>query len=139
MTPQLEVQLDDRAARHRIRTSLNESLLVEASAGKIGTAVDQLLLFCYHYDPATGKYGVVILNVIRAAGLATVLSIGALMFNMADLGVKGFYTGYQPNYSTTSITNGNWSSATTCSCLWAFYRQPHAIRLRCTPSRAASR
>ena len=31
--------------------------LVEASANKIGSVVDQILLFCYHYDPATGKYG----------------------------------------------------------------------------------
>lgn len=53
--------------------------LVEASAGKIGTPVDQLLLFCYHYDPATGKYGLVILNVVRAAGLATVLAIAGLV------------------------------------------------------------
>ncbi len=53
--------------------------LVEASAGKIGTPVDQLLLFCYHYDPATGKYGLVILNLVRAAGLATVLAIAGLV------------------------------------------------------------
>ena len=54
--------------------------LVEASAGKIGSAVDQLLLFCYHYDPATGKYGLVILNIVRAAGLATVLAIGGFIW-----------------------------------------------------------
>lgn len=56
--------------------------LVEASAGKIGSPVDQVLLFCYHYDPATGKYGVVITNVLRAAGLGTVLALGTLMFVM---------------------------------------------------------
>ncbi len=54
--------------------------LVEASNGKIGTPVDQILLFCFHYDPATGKYGLVILNVMRAAGIATVLGICALVF-----------------------------------------------------------
>jgi len=47
--------------------------LVEASEGRIGTAVDQALLFCYHYDPETGKYGLVILNFVRAAGALTVL------------------------------------------------------------------
>lgn len=56
--------------------------LVEASANKIGSPVDQLLLFCYHYDPATGKYGLVILNVIRAAGIATVLAIAGFMLVM---------------------------------------------------------
>lgn len=54
--------------------------LVEASEGKIGSPIDQVLLFCYHYDPATGKYGLLISRVIKAAGLATVLAIGALIF-----------------------------------------------------------
>ena len=42
--------------------------LVEASEGKIGTVVDEALLFCYHYDAATGKYGAVAMNMIRAGG-----------------------------------------------------------------------
>jgi protein SCO1/2 len=50
--------------------------LVEASAGRIGSAVDQVLLFCYHYDPATGRYGLVIMNVVRIAGLLTVIVLG---------------------------------------------------------------
>jgi protein SCO1/2 len=49
--------------------------LVEASQGKIGSVVDTLLLYCYHYDPMTGRYGVVILRTLRAAGAATVLAI----------------------------------------------------------------
>jgi protein SCO1/2 len=53
--------------------------LVEASEGKIGSVVDQVLLFCYHYDPATGKYGVLISRVIKAGGLLTVLAIGILV------------------------------------------------------------
>ena len=53
--------------------------LVEASAGKIGTPVDQVLLYCFHYDPATGKYGMVIQNVIRVAGVLTVLIIGMMV------------------------------------------------------------
>jgi len=56
--------------------------LVEASAGKVGSPVDQVLLYCYHYDPQTGKYGVVIMNVLRLAGGATVLILGAFMFVM---------------------------------------------------------
>ena len=50
--------------------------LVEASEGKIGTPVDQVLLFCYHYDPATGKYGLLISHVIQAGGALTVLIMG---------------------------------------------------------------
>jgi len=54
--------------------------LVEASQNKIGTPVDALMLYCYHYDPATGKYGVVIMNVIRVAGVVTlVLIVGMLL------------------------------------------------------------
>ena len=47
--------------------------LVEASAGRVGTFVEQAMLFCYHYDPETGKYGLVIMNFVRAAGALTVL------------------------------------------------------------------
>lgn len=56
--------------------------LVEASADKIGSAVDQLLLFCYHYDPTTGKYGLLVNNVLRIAGGATVLALGAFVVAM---------------------------------------------------------
>lgn len=56
--------------------------LVEASDGKIGSPVDQVLLFCYHYDPNTGKYSVAIMNFLRLAGIATVAIIGAFLFVM---------------------------------------------------------
>jgi protein SCO1 len=54
--------------------------LVEASSGKIGSPIDDVLLYCYHYDPHTGKYGVVISNVLRAGGIVTVLALGLLVF-----------------------------------------------------------
>jgi protein SCO1/2 len=53
--------------------------LVEASDNKVGTPVDRLLLYCYHYDPASGKYGLVLLNVLRAGGVLTVAIIGGLV------------------------------------------------------------
>ncbi|MCS6953360.1 MAG: SCO family protein [Bryobacterales bacterium] len=56
--------------------------LVEASAGKIGTPVDQVLLYCFHYDPATGKYSLLVMNVLRAAGIATVLALGVFLLAM---------------------------------------------------------
>jgi protein SCO1/2 len=51
--------------------------LVEASEGRIGSPVDKVLLFCFHYDPSEGKYGVVIMNLVRAGGVLTVLALGA--------------------------------------------------------------
>ena len=54
--------------------------LVEASAGKIGSPVDQVLLFCYHYDPLTGKYGLLISRIIKTAGALTVFGIALLLF-----------------------------------------------------------
>ena len=50
--------------------------LVDAGQGHVGTAVDQVLLYCYHYDPETGKYGFVIMNVIRLGGILTVAVLG---------------------------------------------------------------
>jgi len=51
--------------------------LVEAAENRIGTAVDQVLLFCYHYDPETGTYGFMIMNLVRLAALLTLGAIGA--------------------------------------------------------------
>jgi protein SCO1/2 len=56
--------------------------LVEASANKLGTAVDTVLLYCFHYDPATGKYGLLITRVIRTLGSATALLLFGYMFVM---------------------------------------------------------
>ncbi len=56
--------------------------LVEASQNKIGSPVDRLLLYCYHYDPATGKYGAVVMNMIRLGGIATLFGMVALFFAM---------------------------------------------------------
>jgi protein SCO1/2 len=53
--------------------------LVEASEGKIGTLTDHAMLYCYQYDPMTGKYGLVVMNVLRAAGGLTVLLLGIFM------------------------------------------------------------
>lgn len=53
--------------------------LVEASQDKIGTIADQVLLFCYHYDPHTGKYGLLISRVLQLGGMATVLIGGIFL------------------------------------------------------------
>lgn len=53
--------------------------LVEASQGRIGTPVDRLLLYCYRYDPTTGKYGAVVMNMVRVGGVVTVLTLGGFL------------------------------------------------------------
>jgi protein SCO1/2 len=53
--------------------------LVEASENKIGTMADAVLLYCFHYDPTTGKYGFQIMAALRLAGIATVLTLGTFM------------------------------------------------------------
>ena len=55
--------------------------LVEAAAGKIGSVVDQFLLYCYHYDPSMGRYSAAVLNLVRVGGVATVSAM--LIFFLA--------------------------------------------------------
>ena len=52
--------------------------LMDSTANKIGNPAEQLLLYCYHYDPATGKYGLAILRVIRLGGVLTLLLMGTM-------------------------------------------------------------
>lgn len=52
--------------------------LVESGENKVGGPVEQLLLYCYHYDPSTGKYGFAILNLIRGGGVLTLLLLGSM-------------------------------------------------------------
>jgi protein SCO1/2 len=56
--------------------------LVEASHNKIGTVADRLTLLCYHYDPMTGKYGMVILDSIRVGGALTVGALATFILVM---------------------------------------------------------
>ena len=53
--------------------------LVEASNNQIGTPTDQILLFCYHYDPATGKYGALTMNMVRVSAAGFLLVGGVFM------------------------------------------------------------
>lgn len=56
--------------------------LIEASKNKIGTPVDQVFLYCYQYDPSTGRYGLIILRVVQLAGIITALSLGTFIYLM---------------------------------------------------------
>jgi protein SCO1/2 len=53
--------------------------LIEAADGRIGTPVDKVLLYCYRYDPATGKYGAVAMNMVRVGGIVTVLTLSGFL------------------------------------------------------------
>ncbi len=57
--------------------------VVEASAGKTGSIVDPILLFCYQYDPATGRYGLAVLRLLRGGGLVTALIVGIVITRLA--------------------------------------------------------
>lgn len=56
--------------------------LIEAAENRIGNVVDQVLMYCFHYDPSTGKYSLAVINVLRVAGVATVLMLGTFMIVM---------------------------------------------------------
>ena len=56
--------------------------LVEASERRIGTPVDQAMLFCYQYNPATGRYGLLTMRLVRGGAILTVLALGGLIFTM---------------------------------------------------------
>ena len=54
--------------------------VIEASEERIGTPIDDVLLLCYHYDPATGTYGAAVLRLVRLGGIATMLAIAGFLF-----------------------------------------------------------
>jgi protein SCO1/2 len=56
--------------------------IVEASGGQVGNPADALLLYCYHYDPMSGRYGFVVMRALRLAGAATVVALGVFVFVM---------------------------------------------------------
>lgn len=53
--------------------------LVESAGGKIGSVVDQILLYCFHYDPTIGRYSAATLNIVRLAGILTVAGLALLI------------------------------------------------------------
>jgi protein SCO1/2 len=56
--------------------------LIEASQGKIGNLADELVLYCFHYDPTQGRYGAAVFNILRVSALATLLLLGGFMIVM---------------------------------------------------------
>ena len=56
--------------------------LVESGDGKVGSAIDELLLYCFHYDPESGRYGLLVMNLIRLGGVLTMAFIGGFILVM---------------------------------------------------------
>jgi protein SCO1/2 len=56
--------------------------LAEASSNRIGSPVDNILTYCYHYDPATNKHSLIVARVVQLGGLVTVFTLGGFMFVM---------------------------------------------------------
>ena len=67
--------------------------LIQAADNRIGTVVDQVLLYCYHYDPATGKYGAIISRVLQLAAAATILILGTFIVLLIRLGPAAQHQG----------------------------------------------
>ena len=56
--------------------------LVESGEGKVGSVIDELFLYCFHYDPESGRYGLLVMNLVRLGGVMTVILIGAYIVVM---------------------------------------------------------
>lgn len=56
--------------------------LVESGEGRVGSAIDELLLYCFHYNPESGRYGLMVMNLVRLGGVMTVLGIGGFILIM---------------------------------------------------------
>lgn len=79
--------------------------LVESSHGQIGTVAEQVLLLCYHYDPLTGKYGLVISGVLHWVGILTVLVLGGFLYSMYRWECR------RPKLVRGQLTNGECATA----------------------------
>jgi protein SCO1/2 len=60
--------------------------LIQAASGKIGNLVDEVLLYCYHYDPAAGRYGAVISRILKLSGIVTILVLGGMVWILSRIG-----------------------------------------------------
>lgn len=54
--------------------------IMESAESKVGNPVEQLMLYCFHYNPATGKYGLLVMRVVRLAAIATLIGLAGMFF-----------------------------------------------------------
>jgi len=60
--------------------------LIQASQNKIGNVVDEVLLYCYHYNPDTGKYSAIVGRILKIAAGTTIFMLGTFLIVMFRLG-----------------------------------------------------
>jgi protein SCO1/2 len=80
--------------------------LVETSHGKIGSRVDNILTYCYHYDPGTNKHSLIVARVVQLGGLVTMVSLGGFMFLMFRRDYRLEHANDDKQGSTGSKVNG---------------------------------
>jgi protein SCO1 len=80
--------------------------LVEASSNRIGSPVDNILTYCYHYDPGTNKHSLIVARVVQLGGLVTVVSLGSFMFVMFRRDARHDYHAALDKQGTGTKVNG---------------------------------
>lgn len=80
--------------------------LAEASNNRIGSPVDNILTYCYHYDPTQNKHTLIIARIVQAGGLITMLSLGSFMFVMFRRDVRQAHHDSELHKDTESKVNG---------------------------------
>ena len=78
--------------------------LVEASEGKVGSPVDTFLLYCFHYDPMTGRYGFLVMRAIRIAAAATILALGGFIVVMVRRERRAHTRGLPPSHFPSRLS-----------------------------------
>lgn len=80
--------------------------LAEASSNRIGSPVDNILTYCYHYDPGTNRHSLIVARVVQAGGLVTLLSLGGFMLVMFRRDFKQDHRPGQEKTGTGTKVNG---------------------------------
>ena len=74
---------DGRITRYSLRIDYDPFVLrmalLDASRGRVGSPTDKILLYCYHYDPASGRYGLAIFRLLKLGAILTLLLLGSLI------------------------------------------------------------
>ncbi len=80
--------------------------LVEASANRIGSPVDNILTYCYHYDPGTNKHSLIVARVVQLGGLVTMFSLGGFMWVMFRRDIRGDHKQEKETLASGTKVNG---------------------------------
>ncbi len=80
--------------------------LVEASSNRIGSPVDNILTYCYHYDPGTNKHSLIVARVVQLGGLITMFTLGGFMFLMFRRDVRQSHQPVSAALGTGTKVNG---------------------------------